>query len=152
MKIEISNESYEFVKNLIAEIDSQDNRMTANPYYYVIQEEKTRCVAPGCGDDVVYIHDGEGFSKEDMMDVFELETDEEFENFKDANYIEEVEIVREHDDAVQSNVFFTEKACHRHIELNHYHFRDPRSYVKHAWRNPEVEGIIKALREIAESK
>jgi len=152
MKIEISDESFEFVKRLINEIDSQDNRATADPYYYVIQGIKERVTAPGCGDDIVYVHDGQGFTKEDLMETFDLDTEGAFDDFITSNFTEEVEVTREHEDVPMSNVFFTEKACHRHIELNHYHYSDGRSYVKHAWRNPEVENIFKALREIAENK
>jgi len=151
MKVEISEKSFEFLKRLIKEIDEQDNRCTADPYYYVIQEEKTLVCAPGCGDEMYYIHDGEGRTKEELMENFDLISDGEFDDFICSNGVEEIEIEKKHDDATLSNVFFTEKACHKHIELNHYHFNKPRSYVKHAWRNPEVESIFKAIREIVKN-
>ena len=50
---------------------------------------------------------------------------------------------------VYSNAFFTAKACKEHIEANHYHYNEPRDYLKHAWRNPEMELISNFLELIA---
>ena len=152
MKIEISDESFRFIKALIKEIDNQDNRCTASPYFYVIREKKTRPAHFGCGDYIGYFYDGETFDKQDLMNTFELKSEDAFEEFIDSNDFEILDFTCSHEDAEMSNVFFTEKACHDHIENNHYHFRDPKSYVKHAWRNPEIQNIIKALREIANNK
>lgn len=45
----------------------------------------------------------------------------------------------------RENCFLTEKACKEHIESNHYHYTDPKDYLNHAWRNPEMELISKFL-------
>lgn len=153
MKIEISDESYEFLKNLISEIDTQDNRATASPYYYVVQERKERVIpfaSPGSGDATLYFTEDGLVRSHELMDIYETKTEEEAIQKWGKNYPEEEPVVLDyyHDDAELSNVFFTEKAIKKHIEANHYHWREPRDYVKHAWRNPEMESLFKAVREI----
>lgn len=39
------------------------------------------------------------------------------------------------------NAFFTEKACKKHIEQNHYHYNNPVDYISHGFRNPELETV-----------
>lgn len=37
--VTVTNEMYDFLTNLAKEIKNQDNRGTASPYYYQVQEE-----------------------------------------------------------------------------------------------------------------
>jgi hypothetical protein len=50
------------------------------------------------------------------------------------------------------NTFFTAKACKEHIEQNDYHYREPKCYLNHAWRNPEMELVSKFLCELSGGK
>jgi len=38
-----------------------------------------------------------------------------------------------------------EKACKEHIEQNHYHYNNPKDYLVHAFRNPEMETVLEFL-------
>ena len=155
--IQISDESYGFLKDLINEIDNQDNRMTASPYYYVIQEKVTRPTAEGCGQYIVYFDSDDlvDYTREELIESKEIDTDIDytFDDYLDEHpEIREIEVKTEWAEPELSNVFFTEKAIEKHIAANKYHWIEPRSYVKHAWRNPEIESLFKAIREIAESE
>lgn len=165
MKVELSEKTVEFVRGLVAAIDAQNNRCTANPYFFVIQE-KERVVTPeGCGDYVVYHdHDGvvtytadeliENLGHPDVTDGWDDDWDDEraVEEIVSASggRITEHEVREEWITPEKHNVFFTESAIKIHIAQNDYHFGETRTYVRHAWRNPEIEGIFAALREIAE--
>ena len=155
MKIEIDEKSYKFLKNLIDEIDQQDNRATASPYYYVVQEKRERVLPPGSdGDKILYYHDGEYMEASEWADALEFDTEEKFLEWWNDEYPYEEPLRVEYymGEPELSNVFFTEKACHKHIEQNHYHFRNPRSYVKHAWRNPEINELFEVIRKIVKGK
>jgi len=149
-KIEISVESLDFVRGLMSAIDEQDNRCTASPYFYVIRDEEYRAVPEGCGDESRYMYDGESFTYEQLKEMFSEEmSGMPFEDFLESHYVESYDVKKESMTPENHNVFFTEKACLRHLEQNRHHFRNPYSYVRHAFRNPEIENIFKVLREIA---
>lgn len=155
MKIDISEKSFNFLKNLIKEIDSQDNRSTASPYYYVIQERKERSSMQGNDfDKIMYWHDGEYMGADDWADALDFESKQNFINWWVAEHPYEEPLYVEYyrGDADRANVFFTEKACEKHIRENGYHFNIPTSYIRHAWRNPEIENLFVAIREIVERK
>jgi len=66
---------------------------------------------------------------------------------------EEVEIDDEGNEAttwVDMGIFLTEKAANEHIAKNHYHYHNPRLYVKHFRQNPEMEHLFEAISVIAE--
>ena len=44
--------------------------------------------------------------------------------------------------------FLTEKAANAHIKANRYKYKDPRTYVKHFYRNSEMEQLYKILNEL----
>ena len=44
----------------------------------------------------------------------------------------------------QGQYYFTEESAQRHIDMNHYHYHQPFTYVESAWRNPEWE-LIRAV-------
>lgn len=47
-----------------------------------------------------------------------------------------------------NTMFLTEKAAREHLELNHYHYSaDAHTYCMCAWRSPEIERLVKILRE-----
>lgn len=47
--------------------------------------------------------------------------------------------------------FLTGKACKSHIFRNKHNYREPISYVEHAYRNPEIEQLCKFLTDLAHS-
>jgi hypothetical protein len=171
MKIEISEESLEFIKNLSKEMLSQDRRCTADPYFYIIRAEEVRVVPDGYGDEVRYLWDNDEMTREELLKLINEDpgvagTRNNKEVFRAMNDDDKIAatifyqdgIVTEHTVVTikyipeNHNVFLTEKACHKHMENNHYHFKKPFSYVNHAWRNPELEQLFKIIHEIAGEK
>lgn len=143
---------------------TQDNRGTQFPLF-IIQEQKEVMTANGRGDRTIY------FNSEDQVSITadqyeELEeardsdkTDEEVAELLEdvgmdslgefeADDWERLEINDEYVFADQAGFFFTEKACHDHIESNHYHYTKPRSYVISAWRNPEMVATMQMILKL----
>lgn len=56
---------------------------------------------------------------------------------------EEFEYVEERQFNLKAGVFFTEAAAQQHIDENHYHYTDPSIYVVSAWRNPEMQALMR---------
>jgi len=151
--INIEKSTYEFIKNLSDEMQTQDNRATASPYYYMIQEEVERGVPEDCGDTTIY------------QDGFKVDEDELREQMEDENFDGDIEgyietrisdgdlyranIMIEHEFTYNSNIFFTEKAVHEHYKLNKHNLRNPRDFILYAYRNKEIELLQKAIHEIA---
>lgn len=50
----------------------------------------------------------------------------------------------------EGGFFLTEKAADAHLKINGHHYREPRTYVEYAHRNPEVEGIVNFLKKVAQ--
>lgn len=51
-------------------------------------------------------------------------------------------------DKIAPNTFFlTKEAAEKHIEINHYHYREPRTYAMTAWRSPEFERFLKLFKQ-----
>lgn len=46
---------------------------------------------------------------------------------------------------VENTMFLTLEDCKRHIELNRYHYNNPRPYCCMAWRSPRMERLFKIL-------
>lgn len=49
---------------------------------------------------------------------------------------------------VPNTMFLTLEEAKRHIELNHYHYHEPTTYGRLAWRAPDVERLWQALKGI----
>lgn len=150
--IKLDSDKLQFVRELIGEIDSQDNRCTAVPYFYVIRTQETIAVPDGCGDEIRYLHcDGEMMTEAEVREWAE-EPDKDIDDIIDDSdgCLTKYDIMKRMVTPENHNVFFTEKACRKHIESNHYHFTLPQDYVRHAWRNPEMDQIFEVLRQIAE--
>ena len=169
--IEMSEESHKFVKELVEKLEKQDNRMTAKPILYLIMETfKEYCED---GDHSEYWKDGGCYNEEEMVeDVKEYLNENDFQSVNHVFETEEevegisVEFAKEialeemcHEERCYNNakrfavgypnVFFTEEAASRFLKENSYHFNEGCDCVIHAWRNPEMVNVIKALYEIA---
>lgn len=155
------DEAIKHLKDFVYKIDTQDNRATANPYFYVIQTERWRVahdeyhsgatkivwVDTGGSDDYTEYESKEaavkGLVDSDYMGQAEAETyvEENFREFTMEKYIDE------------SNVFFTEDGYKDHVRLNGHNLgkrgKDYYSYIKHAFRNPEIEELFSAIRALA---
>jgi hypothetical protein len=163
MKVEIKEETYRFLKNLAFEMGNQDNRATANPRYYSIEEDEEICgLDPGYTDEWAWRDDDGnmyntdeaiGLAKEVYYDGNEDAYNADVQLYSIAEIVKNAGLERVgigHREKY-SNVFFTEKGIRRHIEANHYHYKNPRDFLFHAFRNPEMEGVINAIMEIGEA-
>ena len=108
---------------LADKISKQDNLATALPYIIVLQTMRPLGVV-----DPDYF-----YGDSDSCEI-RYEGNEESE--------EKLPILYRYEDV---NWFFTQEAAKKHIELNHYHYDRPRTYLKHCWRNPEMELLFKNL-------
>lgn len=52
----------------------------------------------------------------------------------------------------EGGFFLTEKAADVHLKINGHHYREPRTYVEYANRNPEIAGIVDFLKTIAKQE
>lgn len=150
VSVEISKSSLEFLKDLMSKVNTQDNRSTASPYYYVVRGVKKLTAADdrGCGFEYFDSDACESFT-EDQLKQYCEENDIDFEEHKERC---EKFNVQEVDEYV--NVFFTYDGYKKHIELNGHnyrHFERFDSYVMHAFRNPEISQLMEVLGEISGS-
>jgi hypothetical protein len=168
-------EALKFLSDFMERYNSQDNRATATPYYYVIKCKRWRVCAEGYSNGetrrVRISEDGEetgtfrGYVRERMNsykeDLRELTIDgmfgapkerlrammakrkEELEKIK-GNWeeLEEIELEAYWEDY---NVFFTEEGYRQHIAQNKHNLPEHHSYIYHAFRNPEIAGLLEAI-------
>ncbi|MGH1365834.1 MAG: hypothetical protein ACRBF0_19905 [Calditrichia bacterium] len=137
VSIELPIDVYEKLKTIAKEVETQDNRATAPPYFFQIMEKKR---IYGMDDDYADLfiwvsnHDGEETYHPDAV-----EEDFDEDKFHKVYY---------KDEYVYKNAFFSEKAIKRHIELNHYHYSEPKTFLTHAFRNPELELFFQFLKHL----
>lgn len=132
----------ETLKEVSVLMRSQDNRSTQHPLF-VVQELKEIVKASGCGDRTIYV-DGEDELSQEEYDAEEANEDSDV----DLSEYREIEVSDEWVISDTAGMFFTEDACERHIKLNNYHYRKPRSYVISAWRNPEMVMVMQAILKL----
>jgi hypothetical protein len=165
MKIEIPDETYNFLVELAKEMQLQDNRCTDGPIAFIIQEKKERDCRDGCHDYYTY-YDNEESSKvlgdwsedeelwDEFADFYYKENDVNIENsdfnsyedeFRDwlVNEKEYSEIaVKKEWVASEGPFFLTAKSAEEHIKNNGHHYSEPRTYGVHVFRNPELEELL----------
>jgi ABC-type ATPase with predicted acetyltransferase domain len=155
--IEVTDEMYNFLIELSSEINTQDNRATAMPYFFQIQTKEEVAVPEDCGIEAWYCdgskietekeiiqviydyHEGDRkYTKKFIksMDSWEREEEMKAAGWQPVNY--------DYKDKYE-NAFLTAKACKEHIRLNHYHYNQPVDYLSHAFRNPELEKVYEFL-------
>lgn len=159
--IEVTDEMYNFISELSKEIKSQDNRGTAFPYFFQVQEDEQIGVPDGCGE-IAWVSDGETILKTDdeikeavfewnnwtignvsdekkykMLDQFDIEEITE-ENYRKVN----ISTTQKY-----SNCFFTYKAYEEHVRKNGHNLNNPKSFLFHAYRNTEMEMLFKFLND-----
>jgi hypothetical protein len=161
-QIEVTDEMYDFLIELSKEINTQDNRATAMPYFFQIQTNEEVAVPEGCGEKAWY-NDGSKIQTQDEIDqvlfdyydprytMEEIKVMDEWDKFDMLRDQDWREIYFDFKHEYQGS-FLTAKACQEHIRLNHYHYREPETYLQHAWRNPEMEMLFKFLCELTKGK
>lgn len=167
MKINnLTAEDVKFLKELKHELNTQDNRATANPRFYQIQHEKFVASFDGEGNYFeavcygeslgIYTYDDEGL--EELKDVLLADYDEEYS--EDVEEINSLKLEKLDNDSldlkcylgdyehVYLNAFLTERACKEHIEANRHHYQNPVDYLSYGFRNPELEKVLEILSKI----
>lgn len=177
--INVTDEMYNFLMDLSKELNTQDHRCTAMPYFFQIQTKKQVAAYDGCGTDIWVDEDGNELETEDEIrefiakDIYEndesiiyLDDDKakdlakkkvnEMDDWDLGEYLEshrnnwrKVAVTTENE---YKNAFLTEKACKAHIKANNYHYSEPRDYLTHAFRNPELEKVLQFLCELTNGK
>lgn len=154
--IEVEDSLYEALLEISKEMQTQDNRCTASPYYACIQT-KEKNYRQDCDGEVIVYHTDDYDSEFDFDELKQYCEDRDIEIPEDLDWDDHYDVndfISENTTLIQGsydwkyktqNVFFTTKACENHIKQNHYHYNDPRSYIEYAFRNPEMELIQKFL-------
>lgn len=160
--IQVSDDIYDFLMNLSKEIKTQDKRATAMPYYFQVQEDKEICVPDGCGEEV-WIMDGEVClrTEEDIREaVFEwkewdLENSEHQKEYDQLDSFDIDEILENNYRKVNidishtyTNCFLTYKAYEEHLRQNRHNLTNPKSFLFHAFRNPEMDMLFRFLQDL----
>jgi hypothetical protein len=153
--IELTDEQYEFFRNIANEMMSQSNRGTEFPLFCVYQKIKVP-KPEGVGEFRAWSDSGgEPIYEDDLQDcnpVKEyLHEHPEDKDMEPEDILTEKLDYREvyyniEDMPVDGQVYFTEKAAQAHIEANGYHYNEPFVYVVSAWRNPELQTIMQFMR------
>jgi hypothetical protein len=171
--IEISDELYDQLMDIVKEMTTQDNRCTAYPFFYQIRDWE-RVYDSDLNGSIPILIDRNGDyttveSSKDLMEYLEyrdIEFDKEeinglWEDYQTGfgweleEYLEEkgltdLEKMSYSLEPVYKNAFLTEKEAQRHLETNHYHYHpNADTYVNHAWRNYDMETLHKFITEIA---
>lgn len=156
MNIEIKQETYDFLKNIMHEIETQDNRSTRLPILYVIKEtiREYGIEEDYRTDGFEWEKDGESYTWDEIED--EINKEQQYNFMFDISSIDE-DNVKEYGfekvfyrnvERYSDNFFFTEKAAKEHIRINGHNLTKPQDYVIHAFRNDEIESVIEAIKEI----
>ena len=150
VNIKMRKSDYDFLVDLSKEIKSQDNRITASPYYYVVKCMNEHPTADGCGEIKKVVDEENDYrlfdSREEAKEMWAKE------GYYDEDELEEMaNKLREYDfkeQFTEENIFFTEHGYNQHMELNSHNYRHNKkfySYVKHAFRNPEIKKLLEVI-------
>lgn len=164
--VKVSDEIYDFLVKTAKEIKEQDNRATRSPYFFQVQEDEEVGVPDGCGTEV-WVMDGEFFLRTDEdikaaifdyngWDIENEETNTLYDDIDeyDIESILEVMGCRKVNVDIRhtySNCFLTFKAYEEHLRQNKHNLNNPKSYLNHAYRNPEMDMLFKFFEEVYES-
>lgn len=158
--IEIPEELHDQLMELSRNINSQNNRATAMPYFFQIRTNERVRVPEGCGTECWYCDDTTIETQEEIDQTIADYLDCEIEKVKVMNDWDKDPILEKagwkrvnYDYEYKfQNAFLTEKSCKEHIERNHYHYKDPVDYLSHAFRNPDLELVYKFLCGLSKEK
>lgn len=165
MIVELPDEHVAFLKELAHELKTQNNRATAAPYFFVVQGKRETAAPRGHGDDRYYVrewaesfdldglrealkerfHEDLGFDPEEAKATFDVYVDRFIQN--DCDVYGQASVI------VEDNAFLTFKGFKEHMELNGHNYRhlsEVQSYLKHAFRNPELDKLWKAILAFAD--
>lgn len=157
LTIEIDDELLQFARETAHELKTQDNRHTATPIFRIYEEIKVE-KRDGCGDHLARL-DYEG-AEEHYCDTCKklMGEDMDFDKLPpigeqgcDCNYIDDAHWTYDIDllpaqGGYDGVAFVTEKAAQEYLKANHYHFTNGTVYAESAFRNWELQGLMKLVQ------
>lgn len=165
--IELSDQDYEFLKELQHELNTQTTDGNAQPVFWGVMETREEGVPEGCGEPRVYMGDGGTLRLNDAIEYTEeYITDgnreqwerldktsmEDFVGFcNDAlrwNDVRVVDVERKSRLSDTTGAFLTKRACQQYIEKYGYNHSNPQTYAMTAYRNFELERLLTILRNL----
>ena len=168
-QINISDEGYEFLKDLCNELRTQPNDGNADPIYWGVLEDHQVLALEGDGDPYFTTDDGL-ITLEDAIEyvdqcIMEYNADIQDEwkdvwkdNPDDVSYFIRETLKWDYYDVIwqrteervstTTGAFLTKRACKKYIETNAYHHDNPRTYAMTAFRNYELEKLLKVLKSL----
>ena len=176
-QIKLSQEDYEFLKDLQNELLTQENDGNADPVFWGVEETVEECRGGDGeygGDPHIRYDDGE-YSLEEAIEEIEEEFKNEPEEYDDdiRSAWEEVDKTCAEDvcefmtdqlgwthiygvvyvEKVQrvtpfTGAFLTKRACKNYIERYGYNHNNPHTYAMTAYRNFELAKLISILKKL----
>lgn len=127
------------------EMSVQDHRSTQFPLF-VVMEDYEQIVPWGYGNQ--RRREGDELDSQNLCDKCKelwLADEDLPETCEECDEEAFVTVEIQERPNLMAGVFFTAKACEDHIKANGYHYNNPRSYGISAWRNEEMQEVMKHL-------
>lgn len=177
MKIDISQEEYEFLKDLQHELNTQETDGNAQPVFWGVEETVEECrgeYGDWGGDPYIRYDDGkwtleeaieevnvniidypqdiisewEDVDKTCPEDVYEFMSERlKWDTVYGVVYIEKVERVTPF-----TGAFLTKRACKNYIERYGYNHNNPHTYAMTAYRNFELQKLVNIIKNLTFEK
>jgi hypothetical protein len=161
-QIEITEERLQFIKEIAEAMKMQSHRMTQHPLFYVYEKEDRWANDDGDYDRIAFVNDegNETDQEEDEDGNTWMCSDGQWTCDETEETIDEYEAMRKFSlrkvalkevdrPVVDVGPFLTEQGAENHIRANGYHYNKPFVYVNSAWRNEEMQGLLKFIFEVA---
>ena len=170
-KIVLSQDDYEFLKDLQNELNTQTTDGNAQPVFWGVMEKKEVAVPEGCGDDIKISYDDGAWDlneaidavneciseypielrerwgeidKTDIQEIFDFMKDElEWDNIYNVYDVKEEDVLCRY-----TGAFLTKRAAKEYVEKYAYNHNKPFTYAMTAFRNFELERLLNILRKI----
>ena len=166
-QIEISQEDFDFLKELQHELNTQTSDGNADPVYWGVMETVEQAVPNDCGSDIRIAYDCDSWTLEDFVqhvgecidttedqdewDAVDKEDAQEVVDFVNENWhynADVYEIRKEERLSHITGAFLTKRACKEYIERYKYNHTNPKTYAMTAYRNFELGKLLKILKTI----
>ncbi|OFV68926.1 hypothetical protein [Acetobacterium wieringae] len=157
-------EDIKFLIELQGKLNSQENDGNANPVFWGVMEEQKVPALPGCEDGVELAIDSERVYSEDELDELkqwmsdvgyfnecELDSIYDLEDAKGVLIEKDIdcEIYTYRIEGVltkNTGAFLTKEACREYIDQFGYNHSKPYTYAMTAYRNFELEKLLKIIK------
>lgn len=167
--ITLSDEDYEFLKDLQHELNTQETDHQADPRYWGVMEVRAVAVPEGCGDPYIYMGDGVTDTLEEavvyvdeIIDDYGADTAHAWYEMDKDDINDVADFIHDYIDSQvrvvymeekpyishETGAFLTKRACKKYIEKYGYNHSNPRTYGMTAYRNPELERLLNILKSI----